>query len=109
MYLFKGEEVANFEVLLSKWMQQVQVIWNTQGIPNAVDSKWRGIQKGKKGSKRIMGGGRIFWPDVEEKLVEEFKELHQKGLKVKHYWFRTQSYQFMHKLYSGAEFQFSPG
>ena len=31
------------------------------------------IRKGKKGSKRIMGGGRIFWPDVEEKLVEEFK------------------------------------
>ena len=44
------------------------------------------IQKGKKGSKRIIGGGRKpFWPDVEEKLVEEFKELRQKGLKVKHY------------------------
>lgn len=29
------------------------------------------IQKGKKGSKRITGGGhRAFWPDMEEKLVQ---------------------------------------
>ena len=57
-----------------------------------------------------MGGGcKPFWPGVEEKLMEEFKELCQKGLKVKHYWFRTQSHQVMCELYPGAEFQFSPG
>ena len=68
------------------------------------------IQKGKKGSKRITGGSRKpFWPDVEEKLVAEFKELRQKGLKVKQYWFRTQSHQLMQELHPEVEFRFSPG
>ena len=68
------------------------------------------IRKGKKGAKRIGGGGRRpFWPDVEEKLVSEFKELRQKGLKVRHYWFATRSKQLMAELHPGVEFKFSQG
>ena len=68
------------------------------------------IQEGKKGSKRIAGGGRrAFWPDVEEKLVEEFRELRQKGLKVKQYWFRTRAHQLMSELHPGDDFRFSQG
>ena len=52
-----------------------------QWIPN--EDK---IQKVKKGSKEIKGGScKPFWPVVEEKHVEEFKELRQTGLTVKHY------------------------
>lgn len=68
------------------------------------------IRMGQKGSKRVKGGGRrAFWPDVEEKLVEEFKELRQKGLKVKHYWFRTRAHQLMTELHPGVDFRFSAG
>ena len=41
------------------------------------------IQKGSKGVKRIGSRKRAFWPDVEERLLEEFKEIRWKGLKVK--------------------------
>ena len=67
------------------------------------------IQKGKKGAKRIGSGRRAFWPDVEEKLFEEFQEIRQKGLKVKHWWFRTRSKQLMEELHPEADFKFSPG
>ena len=84
------------------------------GIPKPSLHRWiRGeneIQKGKKGSKRVQGGGRrAFWPDMEEKLVEEFKQLRQKGLKVKHYWFKTRARQLMRKMHPGDDFRFSPG
>ena len=34
------------------------------------------IEKGSKGAKRFDSGRKSFWPDVEEKLLVEFKELH---------------------------------
>jgi hypothetical protein len=46
--------------------------------------KEKEIHDGRKGSKRVEGGGRKpFWPDVEEKLLAELMELRVKGLKVK--------------------------
>lgn len=68
------------------------------------------IRKGSKGSKRIKGGGRKpFWPDLEEKLLQEFKEVREKGLKVKHYWFATRAKQLMSELHPSVEFKFSQG
>lgn len=68
------------------------------------------IKSGKKGSKRIGGGGRApFWPDVEEKLMEEFKEIRKNGLKVKQYWFKTRAHQLMKEMHPGDNFSFSPG
>lgn len=36
------------------------------------------LQKGSKGAKRIGSKRRVLWPDVEETLLEEFKEIRQK-------------------------------
>ena len=72
--------------------------------------KEKQIFDGSKDSKQVEGGGRIpFWPDVEEKLVGKFNELRAKGLKVKHYWFRTQAVQLMSELHPDVDFKFSPG
>ena len=68
------------------------------------------IYDGSKGSKRVEGGGRKpFWPNVEEKLLTEFMELRAKGLKVKHYWFRTRALQLIRELHPDVDFKFSPG
>lgn len=68
------------------------------------------LKKAKKGSKRIGGGGRrAFWPDVEEKLAEEFKESRQKGVLLRHDWFRTRAHQLMNELHPDVIFRFSPG
>lgn len=67
------------------------------------------IRKARWGAKRIGSGRRAFWPDVEAKLLEEFEELRRKGLKVKHWWFRTRAKQLMEKLHPEADFKFSPG
>lgn len=66
------------------------------------------IEKGNAGAKRFGSGRRAFWPDVEEKLLEEFKELRSKGLEVKHWWFRTRSTQLMLELHPDVNFKFSP-
>lgn len=67
------------------------------------------IRSGKKGSKRVGGGRPPFWPDVEAKLVDEFQEMRQKGLKVKSYWFKARSFQLMKEMHPGAKFSFSQG
>ena len=72
--------------------------------------KEKEIHDGSKGSKRVEGGGRKpFWPNVEEKLLTKFMELRAKGLKVKHYWFRTRAVQLMRELHPDVDFKFSPG
>lgn len=58
----------------------IKPVYKRFGIPKPSLYQWiRGenkIQEGKKGSKRLSGGGRrAFWPDMEEMLVEEFKKL----------------------------------
>ena len=67
------------------------------------------IEKGNKGAKRHGSGRTAFWPDVEEKLLVEFKDLRSKGLKVKQWWFRTRSIQLMLDLHPDVDFKFSPG
>ena len=83
------------------------------GIPKPCLHRWiRGekeIQSCKKGTKRVEGGRRPFWPDMEVKLVEEFKELRQKGLKVKHYWFKTRACQLMREMHPDDDFRLSQG
>ena len=59
------------------------------GVPKPSLYRWieceSEIRSSREGSKRIGGGGRrAFWPDMEEKLAAEYKELRQKGLNVKH-------------------------
>ena len=43
------------------------------------------------------------------KCYSQFKELRSKGLKVKHWWFRTRSSQLMLEMHPEADFKFSPG
>ena len=67
-------------------------------------------RKGRKGSEQIDGGSqKPFWPDVEERLVTEFKELRRKGLKMKYYWFENHAQQLMSELHPDANYRFSQG
>ena len=63
------------------------------------------IRKAAWGAKWIGSRRRAFWPDVEVKLLEEFEELRQKGLKVKNWWFRTRARQLMEELHPEADFK----
>ena len=84
------------------------------GVPKASLYRWieceDEIRKSREGSKRIEGGGRrAFWPDVEERLAAEFKELRQKGQNLTHQWFRVRAHQLMTELHPEVKFCFSPG
>ena len=68
------------------------------------------ILKSKKGRKRIgKAGRRPFWPDMEARLVEEFRKTHEKGLKVKHYWFKVRARQLMKEMHPEADFRLTQG
>ena len=46
---------------------------------------------------------------MEERLFQEFKEMREKGLKVKYYWFATRAKQFMDELHPEVNFKCSSG
>ena len=84
------------------------------GVPKSSLYRWieceDDIKKSKEGSKKIRAGGRrVFWPDVEEKLAAEFKELRQKGRKLMLDWFKIRAYELMNEMHPDVNFRFSQG
>ena len=65
------------------------------------------IRKSKKSSKRANFLRKCQFPDVEEELYREYKDLRKKGLKVKGFWFRTRGKQLLSRLHPDASFLFS--
>ena len=65
------------------------------------------IRDSKKGSKHTKHDRRAKYPDVEERLYREYRDLRRKGLKVKGWWFRTKAKQIFEELYPDETFQFS--
>ena len=65
------------------------------------------IRDSKKGSKHTKHDRRAKYPDVEERLYREHRDLRRKGLKVKGWWFRTKAKQIFEELYPDETFQFS--
>lgn len=61
------------------------------------------IKKSSKGSKRVKFGRTAQYPEMEERLYSEYKEMREKGLKVKGWWFRVRSKQLHKDLYSDRE------
>ena len=51
------------------------------------------LRSSKRGSRRLNFDRRAIYPDMEEKLHSEFRELRRKGLKVKAWWFKTRAKQ----------------
>ena len=49
----------------------------------------------KKGRKRVSFDRTAEYPQMEEALYKEYQKLHQHGLKVKGWWFRTRGQQLL--------------
>ena len=54
-----------------------------------------GIKKARKGSKHRQYVRPPLYPEMEQQLYLEYKQLHKQGLKVKGYWFRVRAKQIM--------------
>ena len=69
------------------------------GLNSKTVSRWVSsedkIRESSKGSKRIVCCRKPEHPDVEAALMEEFKELRKKGLKVKAFWFKIRAKQLL--------------
>ena len=61
----------------------------------------------EKGSKHTKHDRPAKYPDVEEKLRTEYRELRKKGLKVKGWWFPTRAKQIVEELHPDKTFVFS--
>ena len=67
------------------------------------------IAKSSKGSKKVNHHRAPPHPEMEAQLIEEFRELRRKGLKVKGYWFKIRAKQILAQLKPEAQFAFSDG
>ena len=67
------------------------------------------ITESPKHSKHCVPIRRAHHPQMEAALVREFKELREKGLKVKGYWFKIRARQLLQQIEPGSTFQFSDG
>ena len=65
------------------------------------------IRETKKGSRRVAFEKSAFFPDMEERLYDKYKQLRRKGLKVKGWWFRVRGKHLLLELHPEASFQFS--
>ena len=65
------------------------------------------IQKCPKGLRHLPKDRPAMHPEVEAALHAEFREMRQKGLKVKGYWFKLRARQLLEEKEPGATFQFS--
>ena len=62
------------------------------------------IRGSRKGSRRVAFEKSGFFPDMEERLHDEYKQLRRKGLKVKGWWFRVHGKQLLLELHPEAVF-----
>lgn len=60
----------------------------------------------RKGTMCLGPGRKPFWPDMETELKCQFEELHAKGIKVKHWWFKNKVKQL---VAAEVDFKFSAG
>ena len=67
------------------------------------------ITESPKHSKHCVPIRRAHHPQMEAALVREFKELREKGLKVRGYWFKVRARQLLQQIEPGSTFQFSDG
>ena len=81
---------------------------NTKTILRLAASEEK-IQKCPKGLRHLPKDRPAMHPEVEAALHAEFREMRQKGLKVKGYWFKLRARQLLEEKEPGATFQFSNG
>ena len=67
------------------------------------------IQASSRGTRRAGSGRTAFWPDMEAELHRQYRELREKGLKVKAWWFEAKSKELMKEMHPDVEFKFSDG
>ena len=67
------------------------------------------IQKSSRVSRKVGCGRGAFWPDMGDELHQQFCELHEKGLKVKNWWFKAKSKELMREIHPDVVFKFSNG
>ena len=64
------------------------------------------IQASSRGTRRAGSGRIAFWTDMEAELHRQYRELCEKGLKVKAWWFEAKSKELMKEMHSDVEFKF---
>ena len=69
----------------------------------------KAIRKAKKGSQHSDHKRPAVYPEMEERLYHEYKELRKKGLKVKRYWFKVHGRQLLEEANPDESFKFSDG
>lgn len=67
------------------------------------------ITSSSRGAKKIGSGRKAFWPDMEEDLYRQYRQLKGKGLTVKSWWFEAQSRELMNMMHPEVDFKFSGG
>ena len=67
------------------------------------------IQASSRGRRKVGSGRKAFWPDMESELHRQYRELREKGLKVKAWWFEAKSKELMKDMHPDLEFKFSDG
>ena len=82
-------EKSNNLYLTSKWFSL-----NTKTVLRWIGDE-DGIKKSKKGSKHRQHVRPPMYPEMEQQLYLEYKQLRKQGLKVKGYWFRIRAKQIM--------------
>ena len=67
------------------------------------------ISKSSKGSKKVAFTRMPHHPEMEAALMDEFKSLRQKGIKVRGFWFKIRARQLLAAMTPDPTFQFSKG
>ena len=67
------------------------------------------IQSSKRGSRRVKFDRRAEYPEMEEQLHAEFRELRRKGLKVKVWWFKARAKAILSTTHPNNTLKYSEG
>ena len=57
------------------------------------------ILNSKKGSRKVETGRGVFWPHMEEQLVQKFREARERGIAIYRGWFLHHAKQLFRELY----------
>ena len=66
------------------------------------------IRASSRGTRKVGSGRKVFWPDMESELLRQYRELREKGLKVKAWWFEAKSKELIKDMHPD-QFKFSDG